>query len=256
MPRKAPRAKPIKRREKADKFPRKPKKSLDSELEGEGIFDFFKPRNDYNNTSKETIAKYGDWTIVRAQLQRTPVKKMLTKVLDFISWGKFSDAMKKYGYDQFFHLAILLTVESKDGVRKILTVEKNAVLNINSNTKNSADAEIKEVPLDTPGLTLNVALNRVKAKMGDKYFKYDAFTNNCQDFIKAFLEENDLSNPDLVKWLYQDISLFRKEIPVVTKTISSALTTTGAVVDKLLGNGKPMTPLEMLVIECMDCARK
>jgi hypothetical protein len=239
---------------------RQPKKSAkhtldDLELDGEGLFDFFKPRNDYNNTSKETLAKYGNWPIVRIQLQRTPVKKMLTKVLDFISFGKFSDAMKKYGYDKFFHLAILLTVENGEGLRKILTVEKNAVLNINAKSVNHADSEIKDVPLENPGLTLNAALNRVKAKMGDRFFKYDAFTNNCQDFIKTFLEENDLATPELIKWLYQDISEFRKEIPGITKTIANALTTTGAVADKLMGNGVP-TPLELLIIDCMESVRK
>ena len=75
-------------------------------------------------------------------MQRTPLQQFMTKAIDWLTFGKFSEFSKKMGYDKYFHLAMLVTVACEGSEsRKLITVEKNHVLNISTATKNSKDAE-------------------------------------------------------------------------------------------------------------------
>lgn len=220
------------------------------ELTGEGIFDYFKPRDTYNNTSRKTLAALGSKPVVAITLSRAPIKTFLRKALDVVSLGAFSKAAAKYGFDKLFHLSMLVDVDMGGGSRKRVVVEKNAVINISSGFKAESDAEYLPVQLPEE-LTLDGMMAATKTLMGAQYYPYNAWTNNCQVFIDSILKASHLLTPAAHSWLFQDISKLAGDMPEVSKDIANAITYTGAVADKLAGNGKhQITDKEMqLLIE-------
>ena len=83
-------------------------------LEGGGIFDlfkkpiqkvkeFFSPRTTYNNTTTKNLKEYGSLIIKSLTIARTPILDILDKVVNLISFGKWSTLKKEYGFDKLFH---------------------------------------------------------------------------------------------------------------------------------------------------------
>lgn len=229
---------------------KKPKKAK-AKYEGEGLFDVFTPRDHYNNTSRRTLEAFGDATITGITLSRAPIPSVFRKVMNMISFGKFEEALKRYGYDRIFHLSMLVDVE-KDGIHRRIVIEKNAVINVNPAIRNEANAEYFRIPVTTP-ITLSTLMNKTQALMGNMFFPYDAFHNNCQDFIKSILQANNMLSQSALSWLYQNMAEVRKEISGVTKAITNGITHVGAVADRILGNGKPhRTEFEALIDELLE----
>ena len=58
--------------------------------------------------------------------------------------------------------------------------------------------------------------------MGDeKFFTYNAVSNNCQDFLLAFLQSNNLGNNENYTFLKQDTESLFKRLPVLQKIAKS-----------------------------------
>jgi hypothetical protein len=224
----------------------------DDLLVGEGLWDYFSPRDAYNNTSKRTLEQLGKGQIKGITLSRAPIKGVLTKALDFISMGKFSELKKKYGFDKFYHLSMLVDLDL-NGTRRKVVVEKNAVIHISASIKTESDAEYLMVSVTSScsasrsGITLDQLMDKTKQSMGGSYFPYDAFKINCQVFIDSVLKANGLLSAQAHTWLFQNIEQLAKDMPEVSKQIASAVTTTGAVVDRLVGNGQTPLQIEQIV---------
>lgn len=221
-------------------------------LEGSGLLDFFKkgvdvvksgvnkvvnvfkPRNDsYNNTTRKNLEQYGNLPVKNLTIYRTPIMKILDKALNFISLGKFGELKKKYGFDQLYHLALVANVGGKH-----LVIEKNEVINVNTSFKTDKKTEIYDVPLDK-SFSVNDMLEKGRKNVGDgKWFSYDAFSNNCQFFIKYCLEAEHLYSKEAADFLFQDLKDLAKELPSYVKHTAKAITTTGAIVNKLTGQGE------------------
>lgn len=201
------------------------------------IIDVFSPRlNDYNNNTKRMMAKYGHEQVVSMAIYRTPLPSMLNKIINVVSFGKWEELKKKYGFDKFFHLALVLTLKT----HKNIIVEKNEVINVSDSYKTNSDTEV--LPIDdykTP-LTVNYLLEKTrKAFKNDAlYFGYDPLTNNCQVFIKTILQANGLYNSTINNFLFQDIEELTKELSPLTKGIMRGTTNLAGTVNKLRGQGK------------------
>lgn len=215
-------------------------------LEGSGIGDFFKkvgqtvksvftPRLDsYNNQTRKSLEQHGDMPVKRLTIYRTPIMKVLDKVLNLISFGKFKDLKKKYGFDELYHLALIADVGNKN-----LVIEKNEVINVSGSYSTSSKTEKQEVPLNGKEFTINEMFEKGRKNVGDKkWFLYDPFHNNCQFFIKYCLEAVGLYGVPEKDFLFQDISQLAKEMPSLSKKIAKATTDVGAVVNKLTGRGE------------------
>jgi hypothetical protein len=85
------------------------------------------------------------------------------------------------------------------------------------------------------GLTLNKMLDRTRASMGNRFLSYSARDNNCQDFILAILQSNNLStstNTLFVKQATQ--SLLTPQL----RKISNTITDIAGGVDKIIQGGE------------------
>ena len=96
-----------------------------------------------------------------------------------------------------------------------------------SRNENTETQELQNVP---SGLTLNMLLEKTKAKMGDKkFFTYNAVSNNCQDFLLAFLQSNNLGTETNYTFIKQDTKSLFDRLPVLKK-LAKGTTDLGAAV--------------------------
>jgi len=175
-------------------------------LEGGGVFDWLKKgvekvkgifsKNDkFNNTSNNTLEKYGNKKIVELSVIRTPINSLIKKVLKGLG-GNFK-------YDELFHLGLIAEVE---GGKKII-LEKNETINIDDKFKSSKDSEYMKVPYNR-NITLNELVNNSMKLWipGYKFYEYNYKDNNCQIFVSRLLKGSDLLTDDLQKFIMQDVS--------------------------------------------------
>jgi hypothetical protein len=84
-------------------------------------------------------------------------------------------------------------------------------------------------------LTLNMLLDRTRSSMGGRFLSYSTRDNNCQDFILAMLQSNNLAtsvNTLFVKQATQ--SLLTPQL----RKISNTITDIAGGVDKIIQGGE------------------
>ena len=168
------------------------------------------------------------------QIRRTPIAKVLDNVLNLISLGKWNKAKKEQEVDELFHLALIVVIDGKQ-----IVIEKNAAIDLSTNFKTTADTQVLPVPMGDKKFTLNDMLEKKRKTVGDqRYFAYDPFTNNCQYFIRYLLQSVGLYTDAAKNFLFQDLTKIIEKLPTYVNKVATAVTKTGAVVEKLLGKGE------------------
>ena len=172
----------------------------------------------------------GDLRITSIVIKRDPIQSILDKVLNIVSLGKFSELKHKYGYDELYHLRMVVTLS--DG--KSFTIEKNQVINIGGPVaKDTSQTQSIDVPLNGKNITLNMLVEKTIKNVGeDRFLKYDAFDTNCQRFILDLLESNGLSSPDVRDFVLQDVSQLVKELPSFVEKTAKDLTDVAGYADR------------------------
>lgn len=161
-----------------------------------------KGRNDYPPKMREIIEKYGDIPILRITTCRTPVPTLLTSALNAVSFGEFNKRWDQTPYDQLFHLDLRLELGTRPNLTTVL-LEKNEVLNASLNPKKSKETECSFIQKNKM-ITIKQLLEGAKKIQGDKFFKYSAYNNNCQDFIMALLQGSGLGTKENFDFIKQD----------------------------------------------------
>ena len=214
-------------------------------------FDYIKKSvsiTDYSTTTKALLDQYGHLPIVQIVIRREPVDIALELALQGVSSGKWLELKKKYGFDIFFHLSMVVTIGGavqrvmKSGrVRtspKKLAIEKLSVVSINENVDITPDMETLDVPI-TSSFTIKDMFDKAREKYGDtRFFSYSALgNNNCQNFIQMILEVERLYTEPVKNFVFQDITQLVKELPESTAFISQGFTNLKALANKYLGIG-------------------
>lgn len=230
-----------------------------AKLSGKGFFDFFKkgydylkekvgqvadtasevfkPRLDgYDNKTTDMLRMVGDKTITKLQIYKAPLKEAFNTALDLISLGKWSKAKKKFGFDTFFHLGLLATLD--DGQTYIVEKLDRPSVSQDFNL-NDAGVELLDVPLQGRELTINKMLEDARKAVGDKkFFEYDSFRNNCQFFVRMLLDNQGLYTEKEKNFFFQDISQMVDELPDYVQKFQRLATDTTATIGKLRGEGE------------------
>ena len=88
-------------------------------------------------------------------------------------------------------------------------------------------------------IIFNDFLNNGVNKFGkDRIFKYSAFQYNCQCFCKDVLEANLLYSQAINNFVYQPLESVIKNISGVVPKVANVITSTAALVNKLIGGNK------------------
>lgn len=175
---------------------------------------------------KNLLLQHGDHKIVNIKLCREVVSQNLEFLLKALA-GKntWEEAKKKYGFDKFYHLFMIVTME--DGSK--LHIEKNEVIRISTSPRACPDALDVGPPQRGNSMTVNELLEMTRQRIGDgDFFTYDPFRNNCQAFVEQLLKTMYLWSNNTKDFVLQDIEGLRKELPSYTKYLAKGLTDVGA----------------------------
>jgi len=179
------------------------------------------------------LKKHGEQMITKISVQRAPIQKALTMISNLLTSGKFSKTARDLGYDDVYHLSIVIELDDEKQVR----YEKNQVVAMTESFKVLGDS--LSVKVKKP-IMLNDFINTtIKAIGSDHYFLYSADQYNCQHFIVSHLKANGLSTPALEKFIMQDASLLLQKDPVLIKAFKG-VTDLGAIFD-VIKEGRGVT---------------
>lgn len=202
------------------------------------IRDFF-TFTKFNNTSKRNLEAYGSGKVIRIQLYRTPLPALCAILGDNLTQGQFTKAMKHYGYDRFYHLAMIITIDL-DGKQYNLVCEKNEEVNIDKEYTTNKDTEVLPVILPQDfNLSLDQMIeNTIKSVGQNRFFVYNSFSNNCQRWCVDVLNSNGLLTPSIKEWVHQDLKGFKKMLPKSLRDLAQTAINTKVIFNRLIGKGR------------------
>ena len=203
--------------------------------------------------AQTVLNSIGNNPISRLQIKRFPVAEFIEKFFQLITLGQWGQVKQKYGYDNFYHLALVMYYESGESYQMKIkryvgddpfglgggmeppapsemrfTIEKLELINIQRSTSIKPNTDYQDVPLNGKTITLNEMVNRTRTLMGDeKFYTYDAFTNNCQVFVKSLLQSVGLLTPAAMSFLFQPVDKLIKELPGYTSQVARFVTDLG-----------------------------
>jgi hypothetical protein len=194
-----------------------------NKLVGGGILDRIKGiiygRRDYPPAERNLIEKYGNSKIIKIEVYREPLEKLTKLATTVLTLGQIDDLKKKYSYDELYHLFLVITVDY-NGIPVPITVEKHEIINIHEYPKIKKDAERININIRGYNGTFREFLKNGETRMGDKYWFYNAFNNNCQIFVLNLLEANPpiiANNPEAKQFIYQDVSGLTTDLNPISK---------------------------------------
>lgn len=200
------------------------------------IVKFFQPRLDsYNNKTRKNLEKYGNIPISNIDVMREPISSYINTFLNGITFGGWDEAKKKVGYDDMFHLGMVVTLNTDQKIK----IEKNDVINVDTSINYGSKAEKVTVSLPRQDITINEMFEKGNKNAGnDAWFLYDAFSTNCQNFIKLCLSSVGCYSGDINEFVYQPVEELLKNMPAYAPKITKFITDLGGTVNKITGQGR------------------
>ena len=145
---------------------------------------------------RNLLSKQGDKVITAINVGRTPVNSVITSILNAVSQGKLEENQKKLGFDQIFHLFLVITLEG--GYRFL--IERNESVHVSNGDLNRG-TQIS-VPLNKK-ITLNKFID-TGSSGNSSFWQYSVSQNNCQAFCLDLLSKNGLLTSEASKFITQD----------------------------------------------------
>jgi hypothetical protein len=216
-------------------------------------------RLDYTADVQQEIDTWGDKPITSMIVRRAPVMAWIETFFGFITAGQWDKVKQKYGYDKFYHLSLIVTYataptqtdtvtmnflvddmmpQRSEGIKVV--VEKLALVNVSRRLDTKPNSEFHTVDMRGRVVTLGQMLERTRRLMGDQaFFTYDAFSNNCQVFVKSLLESEHLLSREGYEFLFQPVDKLLKELPSYTSKVARFVTNLGGIMTGVINGYKP-----------------
>jgi len=179
--------------------------------------------SDYPPAVKSYLEKHGDTEITSIKVFRRPINSFINQFADYVTFGKWSELQKKYGFDAFFHVGLRLN----DSIQ----LEREQTMKIGAVRPKKED-EFFPVTLTKPILLRDLIENAVKIA-GPSFFRYNAFNNNCQRFTVQILQANGLLTADAERFINQSVEKLLKDLPSYVEPAAQAATDVVGAIDTL-----------------------
>lgn len=165
---------------------------------GDNVAGFFSgPRAHASPAVRAFLEQHGAEPVLGLEVFRTPLSGKIEIAFQLITLGAWGRAKKSVGYDNLFHLGLVVTTPSGRYV-----LEKNHVVQFTAPYDVGAGARM---PVATPpNTTLAQLLERGEAYQGaGTFWLYDPWRNNCQVFVMSMLSGNGVNTPELSAFVLQ-----------------------------------------------------
>jgi len=183
-------------------------------------------RRDYPPSVRKVIKEIGAQPIARMVVRRDPIPSFLSYAVDLLTMGQFSKAQQDANYDKMFHLCI--EFELAKGPRYV--IEKNEVISVALARAPTKDTQIATVGMQSAlDNTLNGLLKAGQGVMKERWFVYNALSNNCQDFILGILQGNQQITPRLTEFVKQPLESIASSLPEYADKLFQGVTDAAAV---------------------------
>lgn len=161
--------------------------------------------NDYDQLSKKILNKYGNNIVHRIYVLYTPstnttmyIFNILSRIIHNKSFYGILDKIKQKGLpDKLYHASLIFELKVDKKYTKFIHINKELGVMVREkiNIFNNGIMAIRPKHKKTLNNILNITMN----KMGvDKYYNWDMFNNNCQNFnieiLKTIGIENKINN--------------------------------------------------------------
>ena len=176
-------------------------------------------RNNYAPKDRALLSKIGNEIITGFTIGRTALISAIKTAGEYIIGDKIP-------YDNYYHLFLILSLNNG----QLLRLEKNHIIEL-SLISSFPNADLQMIYYIPSGLTVNELLNNTQNYMGNKYFLYQSFGNNCQDFVLSVLRANNINiNKHDTDFIKQDVKGSLKNNTFLRKA-SNSLTDLARVAD-------------------------
>lgn len=179
----------------------------------------------YNKKARKIIDKHGDFNIIEITIVRRPIQKTVAKILTALSLGRNR-------YEDYFHLALVCKLDNT----ATISLEKTDAVTFSDNF-DMAGAETLKVNVPT-SINFNEFNGATLKLMGEHdYFRYNAFSNNCQSFARAMLSANNLLTKQYETFIVQDTKTLLKRQSGFVEKFATFTTDIKAKFNDLIGRG-------------------
>lgn len=197
------------------------------------------------------LDKYGDKKIKYIWVGKNAVKSTYLEIIDALSLGTFSKLKNSLGYDNIYHLFLLLQLEDDTKLK----LEKIQVVNLEIYYKEPYEQMMNVLGFDpsttrrthlTQEQVLYKQFERIKdlnefynngitqlRKDGKEPYLYDIRDNNCQIFVDAMLTANALNSSKLKAFVMQSADKIIDGLPIYLRPIIDGLTDLGGFLSNL-----------------------
>jgi len=200
-------------------------------------------RKEFSPSAKRVLEANGTAVITGMELHRNPLPSLYQKTLSFLSGGETDQILADKNKDKLFHLS--LWVKLSNG--KTVKIDKTTSVGLSLSPKAPRQEESLEVVLPSrtpeglkeipPNLTLNEFLNKALERVGvDRFFSYNAETNNCSDFIEMLLKEIGLWKEPSVSFVEQPAKEILGRFGLLSKVVKG-ITDLGHTADIIMEGG-------------------
>lgn len=146
---------------------------------------------------RKYIKQFKDVPIESLTLQRVPVQKVLTTLINAITRGALTENMKKMGYDSVFHLSMVIKLKGN-----LYRLEKNEIVKMTP--VSSLAGEVFPIELNKT-ILFGDFIAKTLDKIGETaYFDYNLVTYNCQAFLAGHLKVFGLWSKQVLSFVMQD----------------------------------------------------
>jgi hypothetical protein len=152
-------------------------------------------------SSRDYLKKNGDQTITSMRIERIPLGKLQKSLTAIVYVRELMTKFKKpdnIPQDDLFHLQLVLTLSNG---RRVMWA-KEEVVKLSETIYKGDKMESRE--LGKTNIKLQDFVDKTAKYMGAKFAPYNAFDNNCQDFIMASLKSNGLGTQADYDFVKQD----------------------------------------------------
>ncbi len=177
----------------------------------------------YIPSVKSFLQQYENATINSIQLRKRPVESFYEKMLSLGSFGKWDEVKKNANFDEVYHISMVLGFVYESAQHYVL-VERGEVITVHRHFTNGPTYAYYNVSLPSQPLTIQSFFTNGNQYAGDAFYSYHIFENNCQHFINALMEGNQLQTPESKAFIDQHTHILEPLMPKHTMPTLQFLT--------------------------------
>jgi len=174
---------------------------------------------------------HGNKKLRRIIVSRKPVSAKIQYIADLVTFGGWTQNMKKLNYDDVYHLFMI--VELDDGT--LFKLEKNSRVDITLHDNKLGDT-MKSI--DNINNTLNDMFEISEKEYGlERIYRYDPFKTNCQMLLVDLISAINKMTPQLREYIMQTASMLI-ESDILKYIAKMATDSTALIRHTMEGGGK------------------